>query len=190
MDGQAGWILGLLALMTGGGLLAALWRKTNHGAFLGEVRRELKKERSWLRRGEYNAAMVKGRQNLELLLKSVADEIGIEIDNTAPSPAGQKGDGGASKNRKQSGRRRRKKPSNQPRTNQQFCRWLGEKGYLDRVSKWELNEIRIIGNKAVHENFDSKDEAWNQYNYLVDLVKIFSAQNWHHAERGKKAGRA
>ena len=41
MDGQAGWILGLLALMTGGGLLAALWRKTNHGAFLGEVRREL-----------------------------------------------------------------------------------------------------------------------------------------------------
>ena len=72
MDGQAGWILGLLALMTGGGLLAALWRKTNHGAFLGEVRRELKKERSWLRRGEYNAAMVKGRQNLELLLKSVA----------------------------------------------------------------------------------------------------------------------
>lgn len=33
MDGQAGYIIGILALMTGGGILAALWRKTNHGAF-------------------------------------------------------------------------------------------------------------------------------------------------------------
>ena len=42
-------------------------------AHLAPVKRELKKEKQWLRRGEYNAAMVKGRQNLELFLKLVAE---------------------------------------------------------------------------------------------------------------------
>ena len=44
-------------------------RKRNMIAHLAPVKRELKKEKQWLRRGEYNAAMVKGRQNLELFLK-------------------------------------------------------------------------------------------------------------------------
>lgn len=136
--------------------------------------------------------MVKGRQNLELLLKSVADEVGIEIDNTASAAAGPKGGGGKNGGGKNSRRpdrntgKRRGRKSSKPMTNQEFCRWLGEKGYLDRVSRWELNEIRIIGNKAVHENFDSRDEAWNQYNYLEDLLRTFSAQNWDRPERGKK----
>ena len=43
-------------------------RKRNMIAHLAPVKRELKKEKQWLRRGEYNAAMVKGRQNLELFL--------------------------------------------------------------------------------------------------------------------------
>ena len=57
---------------------------------------------------------------------------------------------------------------------QQFGLWLDENGYLDRVGKWELNEIRVIGNKAVHENYDSREDAWNQYNYKEDLLKIVS----------------
>ena len=48
-------------------------RKRNMTAHLAPVKRELKKEKQWLRRGEYNAAMVKGRQNLELFLKLVAE---------------------------------------------------------------------------------------------------------------------
>ena len=48
-------------------------RKRNMIAHLAPVKRELKKEKQWLRRGEYNAAMVKGRQNLELFLKLVAE---------------------------------------------------------------------------------------------------------------------
>ena len=46
-------------------------RKRNMIAHLAPVKRELKKEKQWLRRGEYNAAMVKGRQNLELFLKLI-----------------------------------------------------------------------------------------------------------------------
>ncbi len=189
-DGQI-QVLCILAVMMGT-ILAAFWKRTGHGMFTSDVRRELKKERQWLRRGEYNAAMVKGRQNLELLLKSVADEVGIEIDNTASAAAGPKGGGGKNGGGKNSRRpdrntgKRRGRKSSKPMTNQEFCRWLGEKGYLDRVSRWELNEIRIIGNKAVHENFDSRDEAWNQYNYLEDLLRTFSAQNWDRPERGKK----
>ena len=189
-DGQI-QVLCILAVMMGT-ILAAFWKRTGHGMFTSDVRRVLKKVRQWLRRGEYNAAMVKGRQNLELLLKSVADEVGIEIDNTASAAAGPKGGGGKNGGGKNSRRpdrntgKRRGRKSSKPMTNQEFCRWLGEKGYLDRVSRWELNEIRIIGNKAVHENFDSRDEAWNQYNYLEDLLRTFSAQNWDRPERGKK----
>ena len=50
-------------------------RKRNMIAHLAPVKRELKKEKQWLRRGEYNAAMVKGRQNLELFLKLVASSL-------------------------------------------------------------------------------------------------------------------
>lgn len=70
-------------------------------------------------------------------------------------------------------------------TFQQFGWWLDENGYLDRVGKWELNEIRVIGNKAVHENYDSKEDAWNQYNYMEDLLKIVSDRHTNrHRQRG------
>ena len=58
-----------------------------HDCHLAPVKRELKKEKQWLRRGEYNAAMVKGRQNLELFLKLVAEFNGIELDNSAQAMA-------------------------------------------------------------------------------------------------------
>ena len=70
-------------------------------------------------------------------------------------------------------------------TFQQFGWWLDENGYLDRVGKWELNEIRVIGNKAVHENYDSREDAWNQYNYMEDLLKIVSDRHTNrHRQRG------
>lgn len=195
MEGQFDMVLWFLAVLAAGGLTAAFWTKKKQTAYLSTVRRELKKEKQWLRRNEFNAAMVKGRQNLELLLKCVAEYNGIQIDNTAPALANQKGgqdrNYSAGKNfggkktgnaaGKRNGRNRRSRQSTM--TNQQFCRWLAEKGYLDRVAKWELNEIRIIGNKAVHENFDSKEEAWNQYRYLEDILKIFSAQPQPKTER-------
>ena len=65
-------------------------RKRNMTAHLAPVKRELKKEKQWLRRGEYNAAMVKGRQNLELFLKLVAEFNGIELDNSAQAMANAK----------------------------------------------------------------------------------------------------
>lgn len=205
MEGQFDMVLWFLAALAAGGLTAAFWTKKKQIAYLSTVRRELKKEKQWLRRNEFNAAMVKGRQNLELLLKCVAEYNGIQIDNTAPALANQKGGqdrtysagknsggkktgnaAGKRDGRNQSGRNRRGRQSTM--TNQQFCRWLGEKGYLDRVAKWELNQIRIIGNKAVHENFDSKDEAWNQYRYLEDILKIFSAQPQPRVERVHSQG--
>ena len=54
-------------------VLGYFLRKRDMTAHLAPVKRELKKEKQWLRRGEYNAAMVKGRQNLELFLKLVAE---------------------------------------------------------------------------------------------------------------------
>lgn len=204
MEGQYNLVLWFLAAMAAGSLTAVFWTKKKHMAYLSIVRRELKKEKQWLRRGEYNAAMVKGRQNLELLLKSVAEFNGIQIDNTAQdrnnSGGGRNGGGknGNSKNgkgrngggRNSGNRRRNYRGRNDSMTNQEFCRWLADNGHLDRVAKWELNQIRIIGNKAVHENFDSKDEAWNQYNYLEDIFKIFSEQHqpaaeWNRQDAGK-----
>ena len=158
-------------------------RKRNMTAHLAPVKRELKKEKQWLRRGEYNAAMVKGRQNLELFLKLVAEFNGIELDNSAQAMANAKSgpDGrGQRETYRMNGRKRQR-----VMTFQQFGWWLDENGYLDRVGKWELNEIRVIGNKAVHENYDSKEDAWNQYNYMEDLLKIVSDRHTNrHRQRG------
>ena len=158
-------------------------RKRNMTAHLAPVKRELKKEKQWLRRGEYNAAMVKGRQNLELFLKLVAEFNGIELDNSAQAMANAKNgpDGrGQRETYRMNGRKRQR-----VMTFQQFGWWLDENGYLDRVGKWELNEIRVIGNKAVHENYDSKEDAWNQYNYMEDLLKIVSDRHTNrHRQRG------
>ena len=158
-------------------------RKRNMTAHLAPVKRELKKEKQWLRRGEYNAAMVKGRQNLELFLKLVAEFNGIELDNSAQAMANAKNgpDGrGQRETYRMNGRKRQR-----VMTFQQFGWWLDENGYLDRVGKWELNEIRVIGNKAVHENYDSREDAWNQYNYMEDLLKIVSDRHTNrHRQRG------
>ena len=158
-------------------------RKRNMIAHLAPVKRELKKEKQWLRRGEYNAAMVKGRQNLELFLKLVAEFNGIELDNSAQAMANARSssDGrGQRETYRMNGRKRQR-----VMTFQQFGWWLDENGYLDRVGKWELNEIRVIGNKAVHENYDSREDAWNQYNYMEDLLKIVSDR---HANRHRQRG--
>ena len=158
-------------------------RKRNMIAHLAPVKRELKKEKQWLRRGEYNAAMVKGRQNLELFLKLVAEFNGIELDNSAQAMANAKNGPdrrGQRETYRMNGRKRQR-----VMTFQQFGWWLDENGYLDRVGKWELNEIRVIGNKAVHENYDSREDAWNQYNYMEDLLKIVSDRHTNrHRQRG------
>ena len=158
-------------------------RKRNMTAHLAPVKRELKKEKQWLRRGEYNAAMVKGRQNLELFLKLVAEFNGIELDNSAQAMANAKNGPdrrGQRETYRMNGRKRQR-----VMTFQQCGWWLDENGYLDRVGKWELNEIRVIGNKAVHENYDSREDAWNQYNYMEDLLKIVSDRHTNrHRQRG------
>ncbi len=170
MQGQEHVVLWVFAALAVAAALALLWFKVlKRAVYLGPVRREMKKEKQWLRRGEYNAAMVKGRQNLEMLLNLVAELNGIQLDNTAQAVANARlaqANGGRNKNR---GRGKKN-----IMTYQQFGWWLDEKGYLDRVAKWELNEIRLIGNRAVHENYSSKEEAWNQYRYLEDLLKILS----------------
>ena len=164
-------------------VLGYFLRKRDMTAHLAPVKRELKKEKQWLRRGEYNAAMVKGRQNLELFLKLVAEFNGIELDNSAQAMANARSssDGrGQRETYRTNGRKRQR-----VMTFQQFGWWLDENGYLDRVGKWELNEIRVIGNKAVHENYDSKEDAWNQYNYMEDLLKIVSDKHTNrHRQRG------
>ncbi|MDR3828554.1 MAG: hypothetical protein Q3X72_01825 [Candidatus Copromonas sp.] len=166
-------------------VLGYFLRKRDMTAHLAPVKRELKKEKQWLRRGEYNAAMVKGRQNLELFLKLVAEFNGIKLDNSAQAMANAKSgpDGrGQRETYRMNGRKRQR-----VMTFQQFGWWLDENGYLDRVGKWELNEIRVIGNKAVHENYVSKEDAWNQYNYMEDVLRIVAD---HHANRRKQRGPA
>ncbi len=160
-------------------------RKRNMTAHLAPVKRELKKEKQWLRRGEYNAAMVKGRQNLELFLKLVAEFNGIELDNSAQAMANAKS--GADGRGQRETYRMNGRKCQRVMTFQQFGWWLDENGYLDRVGKWELNEIRVIGNKAVHENYVSKEDAWNQYNYMEDLLRIVADR---HANRRKQRGPA
>jgi len=88
MEGQQSMVLWIMfaAGMMFSVLLIMAWIFIKRTAYLSPVKRELKKEKQWLRRGEYNAAMVKGRQNLELLFKVVAANNGIRLDNTAPRP--------------------------------------------------------------------------------------------------------
>ena len=177
-------VLGALAAVAAAVASIVFWKRQNIAAHLSPVRRELKKEKAWLRRGEYNAAMVKGRQNLELLLKLVAEFHGIQLDNTAQAVANAKA--GPEKNvflaHRRQGRRVKK-----VMTHQQFGWWLDANGYLDRVGKWELNEIRLIGNKAVHENYASKEDAWSQYNYLEDVFKLISEKNAGHERKAADA---
>ena len=185
--------MGLNMILTlAGGLavllvLAAFVLVKKRTAYLGPVKEELQKEKMWLRRGEYNAAMVKGRQNLELLLKLVAEKNGIQLDNTAQAVANAREEEerqSQSGQKKQKGRKKEKKVM----THHQFNRWLAENGYLDRVAKWEMNQVRLIGNKAVHENYADKDDAWNQYNYLEDILKTVTEKSQnpkkHHERHG------
>ena len=169
--------LGIMAVIifAAGIAAAAILFFIKKTAYLNPVKRELKKEKQWLRRGEFNAAMVKGRQNLELLLKLVAENNGIQLDNTAQAVANAK---------TQMEKNGRRNPSRKNvMTHQQFGWWMEENGYLDRVAKWEMNEVRVIGNKAVHENFSSKEEAWTQYNYLEDILKTVAEKHAGHKRK-------
>ena len=183
MEGQQSMVLWIMfaAGMVFSVLLFMAWIFIKRTAYLSPVKRELKKEKQWLRRGEYNAAMVKGRQNLELLFKVVAANNGIRLDNTAAAQANARS--GQERNHGRRGRSGR----NRVMTHQQFGWWMEENGYLDRVAKWEMNQVRLIGNKAVHENFISKEDAWNQYNYLEDILKLVSEK---HPVGGKRKGGA
>ena len=151
----------------------------NRTAYLGPVKEELQKEKTWLRRGEYNAAMVKGRQNLELLLKLVAEKNGIQLDNSAKAQADAREE---EERRGRNGRRKTPKVM----TYHQFNRWLSENGYLDRVARWEMNQVRLIGNKAAHENYSDKDDAWNQFNYLEDILKTITERSQNPKKRQEK----
>ena len=169
--------LGIMAVLifAAGIAVAAILFFIKKTAYLNPVKRELKKEKQWLRRGEFNAAMVKGRQNLELLLKLVAENNGIQLDNTAQAVANAK---------TQLEKNGRRNPSRKNvMTHQQFGWWMEENGYLDRVAKWEMNEVRVIGNKAVHENFSSKEEAWTQFNYLEDILKTVAEKHAGHKRK-------
>ena len=187
--------LDMALALTGGlavfGILAAVVLWKNRTAYLGPVKEELQKEKGWLRRGEYNAAMVKGRQNLELLLKLVAEKNGIQLDNTAQAVATAKEE---DERRSQNGQKVQKGRGKEKKvmTHQQFYRWLSENGYLDRVARWEMNQVRLIGNKAVHENYADKDDAWNQFNYLEDILKTVTEKSQNpkkHHERSEKPGK-
>ena len=166
-------LLGGLAVVA---VLAAVILMKNRTAYLGPVREELQKEKAWLRRGEYNAAMVRGRQNLELLLKLVAEKNGIRLDNSA-------------KAQEEAERQNQNRGKKTPRvmTHHQFNRWLSENGYIDRVARWELNQVRVIGNKAVHENYADKDDAWNQFNYLEDVLKTITERSQNPKKRQEQA---
>ena len=169
--------LGIMAVIifAAGVAAAAILFFIKKTAYLNPVKRELKKEKQWLRRGEFNAAMVKGRQNLELLLKLVAENNGIQLDNTAQAVANAK---------TQMEKNGRRNPSRKNvMTHQQFGWWMEENGYLDRVAKWEMNEVRVIGNQAVHENFSSKEEAWTQFNYLEDILKTVAEKHAGHKRK-------
>ena len=183
MEGQQSMVLWIMfaAGMMFSVLLIMAWIFIKRTAYLSPVKRELKKEKQWLRRGEYNAAMVKGRQNLELLFKVVAANNGIRLDNTAAAQANARSV--QERNHGCRGRAGR----NRVMTHQQFGWWMEENGYLDRVAKWDMNQVRLIGNKAVHENFISKEDAWNQYNYLEDILKLVSEK---HPVGGKRKGGA
>ncbi|MBE5972664.1 MAG: DUF4145 domain-containing protein [Lachnoclostridium sp.] len=152
-----------ILLLVGGlavaAVLAAVILVKTRTAYLGPVKEELQKEKAWLRRGEYNAAMVRGRQNLELLLRLVAEKNGIKLDNSV------------------------KESTSKVMTYHRFNRWLADNGYIDRVARWEMNQVRMIGNKAVHENYADKDDAWNQFNYLEDVLKTITERSQNPKKR-------
>ena len=181
-------LVGGLAVLAVSAVVVLVKKRT---AYLGPVKEELQKEKMWLRRGEYNAAMVKGRQNLELLLKLVAEKNGIQLDNTAKAQADareeaeRRNQNSGGKNGNRGGRKKEKKVM----THHQFNRWLSENGYLDRVARWEMNQVRIIGNKAVHENYGDKDDAWNQYNYLEDILKTVTEKSQNPGKATKRQER-
>ena len=123
-------------------VLGYFLRKRDMTAHLAPVKRELKKEKQWLRRGEYNAAMVKGRQNLELFLKLVAEFNGIELDNSAQAMANAKSgpDGrGQRETYRMNGRKRQR-----VMTFQQFGWWLDENGYLPLSASFHLCHGRLL----------------------------------------------
>lgn len=170
--------VGCLLAVGGLSVWIVLRKKT---AYLGPVKEELRKEKSWLRRNEYNAAMVKGRQNLELLLKLVAEKHGIQLDNTAKAVADAK-----EMEERASQRGRRKRTESSVMTYKQFNRWMVDNGYLDRVARWEMNQVRLIGNKAVHENYADKEDAWSQYEYLEDILKTIAEEGQSHTKRQER----
>lgn len=193
MEGQIQMVLMAAGIVAVVGLIVAFVIYRRRTAYLGPVKEELQKEKAWLRRGEYNAAMVKGRQNLELLLKLVAEKNGIQLDNTAQAVANAKEQGGRQnqngrpgQNGNRNGDRRHGNKTTSVMTHHQFNRWLNENGYLDRVARWEMNQVRLIGNKAVHENYAEKEDAWNQYNYLEDILKIITEMSQSKAKRQER----
>ena len=174
-------LIGGLAVLAGVAVFVMIKNRT---AYLGPVKEELQKEKAWLRRGEYNAAMVKGRQNLELLLKLVAEKNGIQLDNSAKAQADAKEEAERRNQELRGGNSGRGgKKRLKVMTYQQFNRWLSDNGYLDRVARWEMNQVRVIGNKAVHEGYADKDDATNQFNYLEDILKTITEKSQNPKKR-------
>ena len=187
MEGQLQMVLIAVGVLLVLGIVATIVLVMKRTAYLGPVKEELQKEKLWLRRGEYNAAMVKGRQNLELLLKLVAEKNGIQLDNTAKAQANARE---MEERQSQNPRSGKKQKTKSVMTHKEFNRWMTENGYLDRVARWEMNQVRQIGNKAVHENYSDKDDAWNQFNYLEDILKVVIEKSQSPSKRTERTERA
>jgi len=184
MEGQLQMVLIAVGVLLVLGVAAVVVLMVKRTAYLGPVKEELQKEKAWLRRGEYNAAMVKGRQNLELLLKLVAEKNGIQLDNTAKAQANARE---MEERQSQNPRGGRKAKTKSVMTHKEFNRWLTENGYLDRVARWEMHQVRQIGNKAVHENYSDKEDAWNQFNYLEDILKVITEKSQSPSKRTERS---
>ena len=186
MEGQLQMVLIAVGVLLVLGIVATIVLVMKRTAYLGPVKEELQKEKLWLRRGEYNAAMVKGRQNLELLLKLVAEKNGIQLDNTAKAQANARE---MEERQSQNPRSGKKQKTKSVMTHKEFNRWMTENGYLDRVARWEMHQVRQIGNKAVHENYSDKDDAWNQFNYLEDILKVVIEKSQSPSKRTERTER-
>lgn len=186
MEGQLQMVLIAVGVLLVLGILAMIVLVMKRTAYLGPVKEELQKEKLWLRRGEYNAAMVKGRQNLELLLKLVAEKNGIQLDNTAKAQANARE---MEERQSQNPRSGKKQKTKSVMTHKEFNRWMTENGYLDRVARWEMHQVRQIGNKAVHENYSDKEDAWNQFNYLEDILKVVIEKSQSPSKRTERTER-
>ena len=183
MEGQLQMVLIAAGVLLVLGIAAVLVLVVKRTAYLGPVKEELQKEKAWLRRGEYNAAMVKGRQNLELLLKLVAEKNGIQLDNTVQAQANARE---LEERQSRNPRGGKKQKTKSVMTHKEFNRWLTENGYLDRVARWEMHQVRQIGNKAVHENYADKEDAWNQFNYLEDILKVVTEKSQSPGKRTER----